>query len=92
MKDQGIVPAFIQPGNEISYGMLWGTEDTPSGQLKKTFMGSSANWARFGKLLNQAIKACREVCPDAKIVIHTERVAQVDVLKNFYDQMKTLGG
>lgn len=91
LKDQGIVPAFIQPGNEISYGMLWGTEDTPSGQLKKTFMGSSANWARFGKLLNQAIKACREVCPDAKIVIHTERVAQVDVLKNFYDQMKTLG-
>lgn len=91
LKDQGIVPAFIQPGNEISYGMLWGTEDTPSGQLKKTFMGSSANWARFGKLLNQAIKACHEVCPDAKIVIHTERVAQVDVLKNFYDQMKTLG-
>lgn len=90
LKADGVTPAFIQPGNEISYGMLWGTEDTPSGQLKKTYMGNSANWARFGKLLNQAIKACREVCPDAKIVLHTERVAQVDVLRNFYDQMKSL--
>ncbi|MBO5445858.1 MAG: glycosyl hydrolase 53 family protein [Muribaculaceae bacterium] len=90
LKEAGITPAFIQPGNEISYGMLWGTEDSPSSSLKKTFMGSNANWDRFGKLLNQAVKACREVCPDAKIVLHTERVAQVDVLKNFYDKMKSL--
>ena len=90
LKAEGIVPAFIQPGNEISYGMLWGAEDASSSSLKKAFMGSSANWARFGNLLNQAIKACREVCPDAKIVLHTERVAQVDVLKNFYNQMKSL--
>lgn len=90
LKEAGITPAFIQPGNEISYGMLWGTEDSPSSSLKKTFMGSNANWDRFGKLLNQAVKACREVCPDAKIVLHTERMAQVDVLKNFYDKMKSL--
>lgn len=90
LKEAGVTPAFIQPGNEISYGMLWGTEDTPSGSLKKTFMGSSANWDRFGKLLNSAIKACREVCPEAKIVLHTERVAQVNVLKNFYDQMQSM--
>lgn len=53
-------------------------------------MGSDANWQRFATLLRQAIKACREVCPEAKIVLHTERVAQVDVLSNFYDQMKKL--
>lgn len=90
LKESGVTPAFIQPGNEISYGMLWGTEDAPSSSLKKTFMGSDANWTRFGKLLNQAISACREECPDAKIVIHTERVAQPNVLTNFYDQMKKL--
>ena len=90
LKDAGVTPSFIQPGNEISYGMLWGTEDAPASSLKKTFMGNDANWNRLGKLLNQAIKACREVCPNAKIVIHTERVAQVDVLKNFYDRMKSL--
>lgn len=90
LKDSGIIPAFIQPGNEISYGMLWGAEDASSSTLKKTYMGSEANWSRLGNLLNQAIKACKEVCPDAKIVLHTERVAQVNVLTNFYDQMRKL--
>ncbi|MDE6741314.1 MAG: arabinogalactan endo-1,4-beta-galactosidase [Muribaculaceae bacterium] len=91
LKAEGITPAFIQPGNEISYGMLWGMEDDSASSLKKTFMGSDANWVRFGKLLNQAIKACREECPEAKIVLHTERVAQQNVLTNFYDEMKKLG-
>lgn len=90
LKEAGVTPSFIQPGNEISYGMLWGMEDDSSSSLKKTFMGSDANWNRLGQLLSQAIKACREVCPDAKIVLHTERVAQPDVLKNFYDRMAGL--
>lgn len=91
LQSEGITPDFIQPGNEISYGMLWGTKDTPSSQLKKTFMGSDANWTRLGNLLKNAIKACREVCPKAGIVIHTERVAQVDVQNNFYNRMRSLG-
>ncbi len=90
LKASGVTPAFIQPGNEISYGMLWGMEDAPASSLKKTFMGNNANWDRLGKLLNQAIKACREICPDAKIVLHTERVAQSDVMTSFYDRMKSL--
>lgn len=88
LKAAGVTPAFIQPGNEISFGMLWGP--LGSSNLKKTFIGNNANWDRLGKLLSQAIKACREVCPDAKIVIHTERVSQVDVQKNFYDKMKSM--
>lgn len=90
LKEAGVTPAFIQPGNEISYGILWGTEDAPESSLKKAFMGSDANWARFGKLLSQAIKACREECPDARIVLHTERVAQPNVLTDFYDRMKKM--
>lgn len=89
LRDNGIVPEFIQPGNEISYGMLWGPLGTNA--PKKTFMGNSANWDRLGKLLRQAVKACGEICPDAKIVLHTERVAQVDVQNNFYNMMRTLG-
>lgn len=91
LKEAGVTPAFIQPGNEISYGMLWGPEGTPAGQQKKTLMGSDANWQRFGKLLNQAILACHEVCPDAKIILHTERVQQPNVLINFYNKIKSLG-
>ncbi len=88
LKREGITPDFIQPGNEISYGMLWGPAGTSA--PKKTFMGNNANWDRLGKLLGNAIKACREECPKAGIVIHTERVAQVDVQNNFYDKMQQL--
>lgn len=88
LRDAGVVPAFIQPGNEISYGMLWGPVGTSN--PKKTLMGSDANWERLGKLLGQAIRACREVCPEAKIVIHTERTPDVVVLKNFYNRMSEL--
>lgn len=90
LREEGIVPAFIQPGNEISYGMLWGPEGTPEPAQKRAYMGSNANWDRLGHLLRQAVKACREVCPDARIVLHTERVAQPDVQNNFYDWMKKL--
>lgn len=85
LKDYGVVPAFIQPGNEISYGMLWGPVGTSD--PKKALMGDDANWERFGTLLKQAVKACNEICPDAKIILHTERVAQVGVLSNFYQKM-----
>ena len=87
MKDEGVAPEFIQIGNEISYGMLWGKEG--SSNLKKCYMGKTANWSRFTTLLKNAGKACREVCPDAKIILHTERAAQTNVLTNFYDRMNT---
>lgn len=91
LKDAGAVPDFIQTGNEISYGMLWGAHNAAQNDLKKTFMGSDNNWARLGQLLNSATSACREVCPEAKIIIHTERVAQPDVQRNFYNRMRSLG-
>ena len=90
LKNEGIVPKFIQPGNEISYGMLWAEygHDIPGNHVYTN--SSSASWQRFGDFLKSGIKACREICPDAQIVIHTERVAQVNVLTNFYDKMKSL--
>lgn len=90
LKADGIVPAFIQPGNEISYGMLWGPVGTPEKDLLKTYYGRDENWQRLGNLLRQAIKACREECPDAKIVIHTERVGDLNVLTNFYNMMSLM--
>lgn len=90
LQANGITPKFIQPGNEISYGMLWGpyNGDVPGNHVYTN--SSEASWQRFGKFLTSAIKACREVCPDSEIIIHTERVQQVNVLTNFYDRMKSL--
>jgi len=82
----GATPDLIQTGNEISYGMLWGAEGTKN---NRCYSGSDDNWPRFTNLLKQAGKACREVCPDAKIILHTERLANANVLKNFYNKMES---
>lgn len=88
--EEGVTPAFIQTGNEISYGMLWGPEGTPDSEKKKVYNGNSANWERLASLLKAAGRACREVCPEAKIVLHTERVSNTTVQNNFYSKMKAL--
>ena len=91
MKAAGATPDFIQTGNEISYGMLWGRSSDSASQLKKCYTNNDSNWPRFCQLLKNAIKACREECPNAQVIIHTERVAQPNVLQAFYDKMKTYG-
>ena len=89
LKDAGAEPDFIQTGNEISYGMCWGKRGSSS--LKKCYTNNDANWLRFTTLLKNAIKACREECPQAKIIIHTERVADKGVQQAFYERMAKAG-
>ena len=82
--DAGATPDFIQTGNEISYGMLWGPAGTAESKKKKFNTGNSANDARFITLLNRSAKACRQACPTAKIIIHTELVRNITMMNNFY--------
>ena len=91
MVDAGATPDMIQTGNEISYGMLWGTKAAVgSNNTNRCFTNSSsANWTRFYNLLRQATKACREVCPSAKIILHSERTAAPGVLLDFFDRMQS---
>lgn len=84
--DAGATPDFIQTGNEISYGMLWGTYGDSN--AKKCYSNSpAANWTRFVGLLKQATKACREVCPQARIVIHTERAGDANAAVDIYQRL-----
>ena len=88
LKAAGATPDYIQTGNEISYGMLWGPVGTPASQLMKCYINDDTNWERFTNLLKAAGRACREECPKAKIILHTERVAKLNILLNFYNQMR----
>ena len=76
--DAGATPDFIQTGNEITTGMLW-----PTGEISK----GGDTWNNLGKYLTSAIAACREKCPQAKIVIHTEMHNAWSVT-NFYKTLK----
>ena len=87
LKTAGATPDFIQTGNEISYGMLWGASGTNANRCYTN--SSAANWNRFYNLLKQAGKACREECPEAKIILHSERVPKPSVLTDYFDRMKT---
>lgn len=97
LKAAGAEPDMIQTGNEISYGMMWGQPTDAGSRLKRCWPSSPAdNWTRFTNLLKQATKACREECPEAKVIIHVERTSisqQKDnnnyaALSNFYKKMK----
>ena len=88
LKAAGATPDYIQTGNEISYGMCWGPVGTPADKLLKCYSGDEANWERFTNLLKAAGRACREECPRAKIILHTERVAKTNIMLNFYNQMR----
>ena len=95
LNDRGATPDFIQTGNEISYGMLWGGQDASTSELNanKYYAGgtTSDQLTRLANILKKATAACREVCPDAKIIIHTERVAQPTYIVNFYQDMDNEG-
>lgn len=88
LKAAGAMPDYIQTGNEISYGMCWGPVGTPADKLLKCYSGDETNWERFTNLLKAAGRACREECPRAKIILHTERVAKTSIMLNFYNQMR----
>ena len=89
MNAAGASPDFIQIGNEISYGLLWGPRNTKTYYC--TQQSSAATWTRFTTLLSQASKACREACPGAKIIIHSERTQKPDVLVDFFNRMDKAG-
>ena len=90
LKEAGAEPDMIQTGNEISYGMLWGTKAAVgNNQTNRCYSRTEdANWRRFVNLLKQAGKACREECPDAKIILHTERTSDPAFTVVFYNIMK----
>lgn len=81
---ENATPDFIQTGNEISYGMLWGKYGSSA---NRCYTSSTANWPRFIALLKQATKACREVCPQAQIIIHTERAKQASTTVGIYQKL-----
>ena len=90
MKNAGAAPDMIQTGNEISYGMLWGTKAAVgNNNINRCYSKTEdANWSRFVNLLKKAGQACREECPGAKIILHTERTSDPTFTVAFYNIMK----
>ncbi len=87
MVTAGATPDFIQIGNEISFGMLWDGCKVKQNSDWTAYLDD--NWDSFSKALKNASKACREVCPEAKIIIHTEQCANNPTLDvAFFNRIK----
>lgn len=80
----GATPDFVQIGNEISYGMLWQSDND---KCYTNQSAESTQWKRFYSLLSSAAKAVREVTPNAKIIIHTERSGEANTTKEIYSRL-----
>ena len=86
--DAGATPDFIQTGNEISFGMLWDECKVSANSAWTAYKDD--NWSNLATALKYAGKACREVCPEAKIIIHTEQCANNPTLDvAFYNRVKS---
>ena len=83
MKAAGVTPDLIQTGNEITYGMLW-----PTGQVYPAGGNATGTMANFTSYLSNAIKACREQCSQAKIILHTELGNSHNSTVVFFKKMK----
>lgn len=70
---QLVQPELVQIGNEINGGLLWEN-------------GRISNPDRFVRFLNSGIRACREVLPSTKIIIHFAGISGSDY---FYNLLKT---
>lgn len=73
---------YIQVGNEITNGMLW-----PHGKLDGE-NGARTGYDKFIPLINAGIASCRNVYPDAKLILHLERSYDQVVYNEFFTQME----
>lgn len=81
---EGVVPTLIQVGNEITNGILW-----PIGKLETD--GKRGNYANFCRLIDAGCRACREVTPEARIILHLERSNDKAVYREFFTEMGNAG-
>lgn len=75
----GATPDYIQIGNEITSGMLW-----DDGRVN---YNSTSNWNNLALLLGSASTACREVCPNAQLIIHIERSGNRTLVQKFFQNI-----
>lgn len=80
-----VAPEYIQVGNEITNGMLW-----PMGKLESAD-GTRGNYENFCRLVDAGCRACREVLPEAKIILHLERSNDQAVYQEFFTHVEQAG-
>lgn len=87
MKSEGVLPDIVQPGNEITGGMLW-----PDGKIYG--VGDlEEQWRKFTQILKAAIQGIRDGAggEDIKIMIHIHAGGSWETTKWFFENIERHG-
>ena len=80
LKTNGIVPEWVQTGNETNDGMLW-----PTGK-------ASVSMANFASLINKGYEAVKAVDPSIKVIVQVSNGFDNSLFRWLFDGLKNNGG
>lgn len=80
LKSNGVIPEWVQVGNETNDGMLW-----PTGR-------ASTNMANFTTLVNKGYDAVKAVDANIKVVVHISNGHDNSLFRWIFDGLKNNGG
>ncbi len=80
LKENGIMPRWVQVGNETTNGMLW-----PMGQIKE-------NPEQYAGFIRAGYDAVKEVFPKAIVIVHLDRGHRKDIYDQNFDTILKYGG
>lgn len=79
LKEAGATPDLVQVGNEIMYGLC---------DIKvHPYNYDGDNWTGYLGLLHAGCDAVREECPNAQIIIHTDRPSNTAYNSYYYNKL-----
>lgn len=79
LNENNATPDFVQVGNEIMYGLC---------DIKvHPYNADGDNWTDYIALLKAGCNAVRAKCPNAQIIIHTDRPTNKSYNKYYYDKL-----
>lgn len=79
LKTNGIIPAWVQVGNETNNGMLW-----PDGK-------ASANMNNFAQLVNAGYDAVKSIDTSIKVIVHISNGYDNNLFRWMFDGLKNNG-
>lgn len=79
LNEANATPDLVQVGNEIMYGLC--------GIKVKPYDDASSNWTGYLGLLKAGCNAVRELCPNAQIIIHTDRPTNSGYNAFYYNKL-----
>lgn len=79
LQREGLLPAMVAPGNELSNGLLW-----PLGKVPE--------WGNIARFVSAGLQAVRAVSPELRTMIHLDNGGKNELYRYWFDSYLQSGG